>query len=164
METEPSIVVTCAATEANSNNNGNTSCSTSSNNNNNNIVIKNNCNSQTSNTTNCEIVIEERELKSTGGSNEVATNDKSTENCDNGDSGVAVAFAEIHLNNNKSSIGFVDDEDEAVGETIRTIGATDADEGACYKPDASNCGFDAVVEDGKHFAQTGFSSRPQADR
>lgn len=160
METEPSTVVNCAATETNSNNNG-----TSTSNNNNNIVIENNCHLQTSKTTNSAIVGEERELKSSEGSNEVTTTDKSTENCDNDDCAVTVAFAEIHLNNNKSTIGFVDDEDEAVGETVRAeSGAAEADEGACCKPDASNSAFDAVVEDGKRFVQTSFSSRPQADR
>lgn len=159
METEPSTVVNCAATEANSNNSG-----TSISNNNNNIVIENNCHLQTSKATNSAFVTEERELKSSEGSNEVTTNDESTESCDNDDSAVTVAFAEIHLNNNKSTIGFVDDEDEAVGETIRTESAAEADEGVCCKPDASNSRFDAVVEYGKRFVQTSFSSRPQADR
>lgn len=134
METEHSVpcVVRCAAAEAVS--------GSSSTNNNNNIVVKSDYNQQSSNATNNAIVIDDGEPKSTEGSS------VAIENCDNGDGAVAVAFAEIHLNNNESIIGFVDDEDEAVGEA----NAVHVDEGACCKPDANNCGIDAVaVEDGK---------------
>lgn len=155
METESPVpcVVKCAATEAISNNNGSSgiNSSVSSSSNNNNIAIDIDCNQQSSNTTNNAIVIEDDETTSAKGSSSKAM----ATNCDNGDSAVTVAFAEIHLNNNESIIGFVDDEDEAaVGETIATAtNGTEADEGACCKPDANNCGIDAVVEDGKHFCK-----------
>lgn len=156
METASPVpcVVKCAATEAISNNNGNgginSSASTSSNNNNN-VAIDTDCNQQSSDTTNNAIVIEEDETTSATGSSTKAV----ARNCDSGDSAVSVAFAEIHLNNNESIIGFADDEDEAaVGETIATVAnGTEADEGACCKPDANNCGIDAAVEDGKHLLQ-----------
>lgn len=150
METESSVlcVVECAATEAISNNNGSRGISSSLNNNNN-VAINTDCNQQSSNTTNNKV--EDDETTSAKGSSMKAV----ATNCDNGDSAVAVAFAEIHLNNNESIIGFVDDEDEAaVGETIATAANdTETDEGACCKPDANNCGIDAVVEDGKHFCE-----------
>lgn len=159
METEPSVpcVVQSAAviTEANSNNNGSSGQNTSSTNNNN-IVVKNDCNQQISKSTNNAIVIDDCASRNTADGSTVETNDKSIENCDNDESGVAVAFAEIHLNNNESIIGFVDDEEEAVGETIDdgAANASNADEGTCCKPDANNCGTDAAnhAADGKHFA------------
>lgn len=135
METEISVpcVVNCSAATVNGS-------SSSNSNNNNNIVTKSNFNQQSSNTTNNAIA--------------AASIDQTIGNCDNvGDNAVAVAFAEIHLNNNESTIGFVDDEDEAVGETtIDAANAAENDEGACCKPDVNNCDIDAVAKDGKHIS------------
>lgn len=159
METEPSVLCadhSAAVTETNSNYYNGSSGQNSSSTNNNNIVVKNDCNQQISKSTNNAIVIDDGASRNTADGSSVEPNDKSIENCDNDENGVAVAFAEIHLNNNESNIGFVDDEEEAVGETIDdgAENTSNAGEGTCCKPDANNCGTDAATHaaDGKHFA------------
>lgn len=137
METENSVpcVGKCGADSANSNNN------------NNNI----NCNQSISITKNA-IVIDDEESKTT--STLQSNDDVSMENCDNA---VAVAFDEIHLNNNASIIGFADDEDDAVSGPPDDSNVSAAED-ACCKPDAANnCGIDAAVEDGKYFRKYAFA-------
>lgn len=154
METEQSVpcVVQCApavddVVETNSKNNGSAINSSSTNNNN----IEAEHESSTKSTNNA-IVIDDDASRSAMGTAKGHT----IENCDNDKSGVAVSFAEIHLNNNESIIGFVDDEEEAVvvGETAAVASSAETDEGACCKPDTNNCGIDAAaVDDGKCFVR-----------
>lgn len=159
METEHSV--SCSHSDTSSDNNngsssGNAIASTNNAIDNNNILIKTDCKPQSSNSVNASAIDiecdddDDDELKSknvsqrTSATATAPTRNKSNEFCDNGDSGGAVAFATIQLNNNESNIGFVDDEDDIAGVTDDAPDDDGGGQGACCKPDIG-------VEDGKRF-------------